>query len=1190
MKSLKRLFGRKSTRKFIRRLPFRISRPIGYASHVERLEDRTLLASNILASLESSVNQPNDTTELLLNIGPGSSPTLGFEVHATPGSAFNPAAIQLINTSTNAVVPLNLAENDHAGTSNSLTLATLAPGEYSLLVHGQTSATGGFIVDVFLPGDSDGSGTVSDTEYNYALAASYQNLFGFNSFTSQFYIQSMGLNPNTNFYSPEYDSDMDGDVDNNDLQMMNSNRNIAPIQLQLIGDQDAPAVIAGLEVDSGVSNSDGITNELKIVGTVTDESLITQFKVSLNGGSYVDIFGLISGGASGGTFTLDRTFLNSLDSMNGGSGLEGGVHTLYFLTVDEHTNVSAVSAFTVSFVLDETDPTVGAPILDQTTHEDFSVDLPTAQDIDLGPLSNYFNQNGGTPLSYQVVSMTEAIVEVDFSTGNLILKSVADAYGTTEIQIQAVDVAGNLSGTSTFSVTITQVNDAPVAVDDDLDAYENIVIGYSAPELLLNDSDVENDTLTVTEVNGSAGNVGSYITIGAGGKVKVESDGSISFDPSGAYESLAADETATETLTYTISDGNGGIDTATVTFTIYGINDDPVANTDTDSTDEDNVTGGNVLTNDTDIDTSDILTVTAVNGVALSGPTGNVFSLSSGAIVTINADGTYQYNPNGAFEDLAVTETISDTFTYTISDGNGGTDTATVTITIDGVNDAPVAENDVFTTDEDTAIFNANLFADTGNGADSDVDQSDSFTVTGIKEGMTTGTVGSAFTLASGATVLIRANGTFDYNPNGAFEGLGVNESDTDTFTYTIDDGNGGTDTATVTITINGVNDAPVAQDDELSTDEDTVLNGNLFDDNNHGQDSDADDNDSFTIVEVNGQTADVGQTITLGTGALLTVNSDGTFSYNPNGAYEELGLNYLTGDNFTYKIQDSQGATDTAFVSISIDGVNDAPTVSAVAISAVEDGPTVNGSFAGDDIDLDDDPGDLTYNITVQPAEGTVQNNNDGTFTFNPGADFQDLAEGETRLATFTYTATDSHGAVSGTQSVTVTVTGVNDTPTTATDSLAATEDGGTVTTGVLADDVDSDDDADSLSYAITNQPIEGIASANGDGTFTFDPGDDFQDLSAGETREVSFTYTATDKHGLFNTGTVTVTVTGVNDPPTAGDDEIDATEDGAPVTTGVLADDVDNDNNAGTLIYAITSQPGEGSASSNGDGTFTF
>ncbi|WP_417378933.1 Ig-like domain-containing protein, partial [Gimesia sp.] len=800
MNSLKRLFGRKTFRKATRRLPFRISRPIGYASHVERLEDRTLLASNILASLESSVNQPNVSTDLILNIGPGSSPTLGFEVHATAGSAFNPAAIQIINTSTNAVIPLNLAENDHAGTLNSLTLATLAPGEYSLKVYGQTAATGGFIVDVFLPGDTDGSGSVNDTEYQHALAASYQHMFGYNHFTTQFLIQQLGLNPNTNFYSRELDGDMDGDVDNTDLQMMNSNRNIPPIQLELIGDQDAPDVVAGLQVDSGDSGSDGVTNELTIVGTVTDESLITQFKVALDGGSYHNIFGKLSGGANGGSFTLDRTFLDNLDTSNGGTGLEGGVHTLHFMTVDEHGNVSPAGAFDVSFELDETDPTWISSLTEIDLIEDIGDDL--------GLLSLYFDAHGGTPLHYEFEKDSgTSVVTFDFSTGNLLVNPIQDAFGEGDYILKAIDLAGNEVST-TIHVTVSAVNDAPVAVNDAVSTDEDTVL-TTGDVLASNpdtpDSDVEGDPLTITAVNGNAGDVGTPISIGAGGLL-----------------------------------------------TLY-------------------------------------------------------------------------------------------------------------------------------------------------------------------------------------------ANGTFTFDPNDSYESLAVGENTTETFSYTIDDGNGKTDTATVTITIHGVNDIPTVADE---------------------------------------------------------------------------------------------------------------------AIAATEDAGTVTTSVLAGDVDSDDNAGSLNYTITAQPSEGSASSNGDGTFTFDPGSAFQDLALDETREVTFTYTATDTHSGVSTVGTVTVTVTGVNDNPTAADEAIAATEDGGTVTTSVLAGDVDSDDNAGLLNYTITAQPSEGSASSNGDGTFTFDPGSAFQDLALDETRQVTFTYTATDTHSSVSTvGTVTVTVTGVNDNPTAADEAIAATEDGGTVTTSVLA-----------------------------------
>src|SRR6185295_7992510 len=224
-------------------------------------------------------------------------------------------------------------------------------------------------------------------------------------------------------------------------------------------------------------------------------------------------------------------------------------------------------------------------------------------------------------------------------------------------------------------------------------------------------------------------------------------------------------------------------------------------------------------------------------------------------------------------------------------------------------------------------------------------------------------------------------------------------------------------------------------------------------------------------------------------------------------------------------------------------------------------------------------------------PSEGSVVNNGDGSFSFDPGSDFQDLAEGETRQVTFNYTATDSHAAVSNTGTVTVTVTGTNDGPLVQAVVAAADEDGAAVLGYFDGDDVDSDDDAASLSYAITSAPSEGSVVNNGDGSFSFDPGSDFQDLAEGETRQVTFNYTATDSHAaVSNTGTVTVTVTGTNDGPLVQAVVAAADEDGAAVLGYFDGDDVDSDDDAASLSYAITSAPSEGSVVNNGDGSFSF
>ena len=312
--------------------------------------------------------------------------------------------------------------------------------------------------------------------------------------------------------------------------------------------------------------------------------------------------------------------------------------------------------------------------------------------------------------------------------------------------------------------------------------------------------------------------------------------------------------------------------------------------------------------------------------------------------------------------------------------------------------------------------------------------------------------------------------------------------------------------------------------------------------------------------------------------GARIWITADGKIAYDTS-ALDSLPAGQTAVDQFTYAIRMSNGTLSWATVSITVVGTNDAPVVQAVAIAAVEDGAAVTASFSGDDVDTDDDAASLTYAITSSPSEGSVVNNDDGTFTFNPGTDFQDLAEGEARQVSFTYTATDSHGAVSNTATVTVTVTGTNDAPVVQNVAVAADEDGAAITASFSGDDVDSDDNAASLVYAITSDPAEGSVVNNDDGTFTFDPGADFQDLAEGETRQVTFTYSATDSHGdVSNSGTVTVTITGSNDAPVVSGavlatvDEDDAN----PASVNLLANasdpDASDDLDVASVDYSVT------------------
>ena len=169
-----------------------------------------------------------------------------------------------------------------------------------------------------------------------------------------------------------------------------------------------------------------------------------------------------------------------------------------------------------------------------------------------------------------------------------------------------------------------------------------------------------------------------------------------------------------------------------------------------------------------------------------------------------------------------------------------------------------------------------------------------------------------------------------------------------------------------------------------------------------------------------------------------------------------------------------------------------------------------------------------------VGQGNGSLSFNSDGSYTFNPGADFDALAAGQSRDVTFTYTATDNNGGVSAPQTVTITVTGTNDVPVAKADTQTTGENAALNAQVPAATDVDGTVESYQLVNGVGNN--NGSLSFNSDGSYTFSPGTDFDGLAAGESRNVTFTYTATDNNGGVSAPqTVTITVTGTNDVPVA-------------------------------------------------------
>jgi subtilisin family serine protease len=293
------------------------------------------------------------------------------------------------------------------------------------------------------------------------------------------------------------------------------------------------------------------------------------------------------------------------------------------------------------------------------------------------------------------------------------------------------------------------VNSPPLAVDETASTPKDTPTDIA---VLDNDSDPDGDALSVTSA-----------TDPANGTTTVNLDNTVHYVPDAGYTGL-------DHFDYTISDGNGGTDTGSVTVAVTAVNTPPDAVADDLPVVEDTPTDLAVLANDTDAD-GDPLTIVSIGG-QLHGT------------ATANVDGTVHFVPDPNFFGDA-------SFDYTISDGHGGTDLAPVKVRVSAVNDPPVAVNDTATTSEDVTV-DVNVLAN-----DSDVDGG-AISVTGVSG-------------AVKGTASINGNGTVHFVPTPNANGAG-------SFQYTISDGAGGTASASVSVTINAVNDPPVAVNDSATT------------------------------------------------------------------------------------------------------------------------------------------------------------------------------------------------------------------------------------------------------------------------------------------------------------------------------------------------------------------------------------
>ncbi|WBX73136.1 Ig-like domain-containing protein [Tenacibaculum pacificus] len=767
-------------------------------------------------------------------------------------------------------------------------------------------------------------------------------------------------------------------------------------------------------------------------------------------------------------------------------------------------------------------------------------------DADNDPLT-ITDINGTTPVVGTAISVTGGTVTL-LANGTLDIQP----DGTGAAITFPYTISDGNGGTDTANVDVSIGNTAPVAQDDTasttVDALVNLDVLASNGNGV--DADADNDPLTITDINGTTPVVGTAISV-TGGTVTLLANGTLDIQPDGTGAAI--------TFPYTISDGNGGTDTANVDVSIG--NTAPVAQDDTASTTVDALVNLDVLAsngNGVDVDAdNDPLTITDINGT--TPVVGTAISVTGGT-VTLLANGTLDIQPDGTGAAI--------TFPYTISDGNGGTDTANVDVSIG--NTAPVAQDDTASTTVD-ALVNLDVLASNGNGVDADADN-DPLTITDING--TTPVVGTAISV-TGGTVTLLANGTLDIQPDGTGAAI--------TFPYTISDGNGGTDTANVDVSIG--NTAPVAQDDTVSTTVDALVNLDVLASNGNGVDADA-DNDPLTITDINGTTPVVGTAISV-TGGTVTLLANGTLDIQPDGTGAAI--------TFPYTISDGNGGTDTANVDVSIG--NTAPVAqddtASTTVDALVNLDVLASNGNGVDADADNDPLTITDINGTTPVVGTAISVTGGTVTLLANGTLDIQPDGTGAAITFPYTISDGNG---GTDTANVDVS-IGNTAPVAQDDTASTTVDALVNLDVLASngngvDVDADNDPLTITDINGTTPVVGTAISVTGGTVTLLANGTLDIQPDGTGAAITFPYTISDGNGGTDTANVDVSIG--NTAPVAQDDTASTTVD-ALVNLDVLASngngvDVDADNDPLTITDINGTTPVVGTAISVTGGTVTL
>ncbi|QDE29859.1 tandem-95 repeat protein [Shewanella polaris] len=676
---------------------------------------------------------------------------------------------------------------------------------------------------------------------------------------------------------------------------------------------------------------------------------------------------------------------------------------------------------------------------------------------------------------------------------------------------------GVSTDTSTLSLTVTPVNDdftddneIRSIVEDSPEVTGNVIDGSSV------DGPISVTTFTVAGDTTVHSADGTDVTITGVGTFSLTDAGVYTFTPVANYNG------AVPVITYTLTDGSGANDTSTLSLTVTPVNDAPVID-DYTSTINDSIANGTNVYNVNEVNTGND---TDIDGDTLS----YSFVLANGSNSLISEDGAFIINAQTGVISVNDTTKIDydngSQINLTVETSDGSlTDTAIVTFDLNNVDanddlsgtafNVSSGADDAWTIPQSSsgeALMTISARNGDGSIGAINYDSSNNLGVAGSPRtsNQIVGQIEYDSATGTSEAIVIDFNGlvnqaTFSVshlftNENDGEQGVWMAyyngqlvasetfkaDSNDNTGTFTINTGNivfdqlvfeatetvseansGSTladssDYFLTSITASGpaiVGSYVVSEDSILAiTDTSSGLLNNDNDSQGH----------SYSLTGVNGSTITDGQVVTLPSGALLTIYSDGTYSYDTNNVFDALTPGELSTDTFTYTVTDQYGATDTATVTINIVGANSAPEATPDTLIAVE-GQTIvfnSGDLVNNDSDIEGGslsvlkfaPGNSNSNsidATQAGASfstalgGTITINADGTYSYQAPANL-DHSSNDTLVDSFYYQATDG----TGNSEWTLVSIDVNDTAPTAVDDADSIGFGGLAYGNVITAD----------------------------------------------------------------------------------------------------------------------------------------